>query len=285
MESFLLGILNGLTMGMLLFLAAVGFSITFGLMNVVNLAHGSFFMIGAYVGCTVSSYTNNFIIAVIAGGCAAGILGIVTRWSVLEHYAKDSLAQLLLTIGLLFIVADAALWIWGGNPYSLTNKPWGFKGSIQIGFISFPAYRLLVIIAGSVVAFLLWLFQERTKYGAIVRAGVDDEEIVRGIGINIPLVMTLVFGLGTFLAGIGGVIGGPIMGAYPGLDLNVLIHAMAVVIIGGIGNLRGTLVGALFVGLADNFGKIYFPAFNYSFLFALVAILLVVRPTGLWGEK
>ncbi len=284
MEFWLVQILNGTTMGMLLFMLAAGFTVIFGLMGIVNLAHGSFYMLGAYVGITLARSTDSFLAGVVTGACIIGLIGVVMRRGLLQYYAKEPLAQVLLTIGLLFILADAALWIWGGDPY-LLKKPAGFEGSVGIGAISFPTYRFLVIIVGLIMAILLWLFQERTKYGAIIRAGVDDEEMTRGIGINSPLVMTLVFGLGALLGGLGGVIGGPIMGSYPGLDLDVLVLAMAVVIIGGKGSLVGAFVGALFVGLADTFGKVLFPEFNYFLIFGFMAVILAVKPTGLFGRE
>lgn len=285
MERLLVDILNGLTMSMLLFLVSVGFSITFGLMNVVNMAHGGFFMLGAYISIMVVRFSGKFEVGLLAGAIATGVMGIFVRRGLLQRHAKEALSQLLLTIGLLFIFGDTALWIWGGYPLMMTNKPWGLEGSTKIGDLLFPKYRLFVILLGFVLAIIFWFLQERTRWGTIVRAGVDDEQMCRGIGIDIPLVTGLVFGLGSLLAGLAGVIAAPLMGAYPGLDLEVLTLSMAVVIIGGKGSLVGSFVGALLVGMADSIGPVYFPELKYFLIFGLVAILLVVRPSGLFGTE
>jgi branched-chain amino acid transport system permease protein len=193
------------------------------------------------------------------------------------------LQQVLLTFGFVLIIADVCLWIWGGNPMALP-KPSLFRGSIWIGSVVFPSYRLLVILVGVVIAVGLWIFQEKTKFGAIVRAGVDDEEMLRGSGINIQMVFAGVFGLGALLAGIGGMIGGPFVGVFPGADVSILLLALVVVIIGGVGSLRGAFVGSLFVGLVDNFGKALFPELSLFTLFAPMAIVLAIRPTGIFGN-
>jgi branched-chain amino acid transport system permease protein len=283
MEFWALQILNGITLGMLLFILAAGFTLIFGLMGVLNLAHGSLYLLGAYVGFSVAGYTHNFFLAIAAAVLAVGAVGMLIHWGLLR-YIPEHLPQVLLTIGLLFILADATLWIWGGYPFMI-GKPVGFQGTISLGDVSFPAYRLLVIMVGALVAVFLWWFQEKTKYGAIIRAGVDNEEMAQGVGINIRLVMTLVFGLGAALAALGGVIGGPFVGIYPGLDLEVLTLALVVVVIGGLGSLVGAFVGALIIGLADNLGKILLPELSLFLIFALMAIILAIRPTGLFGRE
>jgi branched-chain amino acid transport system permease protein len=194
------------------------------------------------------------------------------------------LQQVLLTFGFVMIIADLCLWVWGGNPLVLP-KPSAFKGSIWIGSVVFPSYRLFVILVGVITAVGLWIFQEKTKFGAIVRAGVDDEEMLRGSGINIQVVFIGVFGLGALLAGMGGIIGGPFVGVFPGVDLWILLLALVIVIIGGVGSLKGAFIGSLFVGLIDNFGKALFPELSLFTIFAPMAIILAIRPSGIFGKK
>jgi len=275
--------LNGLCFGMLLFVLAAGLSLIFGIMHVINLAHGSLYMVGAYFGVFLAAYTGNFLLAVIGGSVSTAILGMIVHRFLLRRFSGNILAQVLLTLGLLFILSDIALWIWGGEPL-LIDKPAFFNGVISIGEVSFPIYRLLIMVVGVLIGGFLWWFQEGTKYGAIIRAGVDDREMVETIGINIPLVMTLVFGLGAILAGVAGVLGGPMIGAYPGVDFDVLLLSIAVVIIGGLGSLRGALVGALIVGFMDSIGKGLFPEISLFILFAVTVAVLAVRPGGLFGR-
>jgi branched-chain amino acid transport system permease protein len=277
-------ILNGITLGMLLFLLAAGFTLIFGLMGILNLSHGTFYLLAAYMATAIVRYTNNFVLTVIAGMLAVGLLGMLLHQKLLR-YASEHLSQALLTIGISLFFGDLAIWIWGGNPYTM-RKPAGFQGSLDLfGGISFPAYRLLVILIGVIVATFLWWFYERSKYGAMIRAGVDDEEMARAIGINVRLLMTLVFGLGTLLAGLGGVVGAPFLGVYPGHDMEVLTLSLVVVVIGGMGSLLGAFVGALIVGVADNLTKILFPDLGLFFIFGLMALILALKPTGLFGKQ
>ncbi len=274
--------MNGISYGMLLFILAAGVTLIFGLMRILNLAQGSLFLLGAYVGLIICRYTDNFLLAAIAGALSIGTLGMLMYWGLLR-YSREHLPQILLTMGLLFIIGDAALWLWGGYPYVI-RKPGGFEGVVPVGNFTFPTYRLLLIVIAVILAVFLWWFQEKTKYGAIIRAGVDDEEMTQGIGINTPIVEILVFGLGSGLAGLGGVICGPLIGIYPGVDLEVLTMALVVVIIGGFGSLVGAFVGALIVGLADNLGKVFLPEFSPFLIFGIIALVLVIKPTGLFGR-
>ncbi len=284
MNTWIIQTMNGLSFGMLLFLLAAGLSFTFGLMNIVNLAHGSYFLVGAYVGLTVAKSTGNFILAVIAGAVSVGILGLLMQRFLLRHLQKEHLAQVLLTIGFLFILADLSLVIWGGAP-QIISKPPPFDGSMRIGDSAFPSYRVLIIAVGVVMAVLLWWLQERTAMGANVRAAVDDEEMSGSIGVNVSLLMTGVFGLGAALAAMSGVLGGAAMSIYPGFDLEVLLLALVVVIVGGLGSLKGAFVAALLVGLLDTFGKANFSELSQFTIFAPMAIILAIRPTGLFGRS
>lgn len=195
MAFWIIQTLNGLSFSMMLFLVAAGFTLIFGLMKIINIAHGSFYLLSAYIGLTVLQATENFLLATIASSIAVVLVGIAMQSLFLRRFHMQELQQVLLTFGFVLIIADLCLWIWGGNPMALP-KPSLFRGSIWIGNVVFPSYRLFVILVGVVVAVGLWIFQEKTKFGAIVRAGVDDEEMLRGSGINIQMVFVGVFGLG-----------------------------------------------------------------------------------------
>jgi branched-chain amino acid transport system permease protein len=283
MESWIVQMLNGIALAMLLFIIAAGFTLIFGLMGILNLSQGALYLVGGYVGVSVCHFTGNFFLGAIAGMFAVGILGILMQYVLLQH-THEHLPQALLTIGVAMFFGDLVIWIWGGYGH-LVPKPAIFEGSVQVGELSFPSYRFLVIIVGVIVAVFLWWFHEKSAYGAIVRAGEDDEDMIQGIGVNIHLVKTLVFGLGAMLAGLGGVIGGPFLGVYPGQDLEVLTLAMVVVVIGGKGSLLGAFLAALTVGLADNLGRILFPKLSLFLIFALMAIILSVKPEGIFGRQ
>lgn len=276
--------LNGLSFGMLLFLLAAGLSLTFGLMNVVNLAHGSYFLVGAYVGITVVQKTGNFFVAVVAAAISVGILGFLMQRYLLRHLQHEHLGQVLMTIGFLFVLGDLSLVVWGGSPQGAPKPPW-FDGSFRLGDAVFPIYRLFLIGVGIIIAVLLWLLQDRTAMGAKVRASVDHERMAGSTGINVSLLMTSVFGVGAALAAVSGVLGSAAMAIYPGADMEVLLLALVVVIIGGLGSLKGAFIAALLVGLLDNFGKALFPEISLFTIFAPMAIILAIRPTGLFGRS
>lgn len=275
--------INGISYGMLLFLLAAGLSLIFGLMRIVNMSHGSCYMFGAYVGITVGRYSGSFLLAILAAAITVAALGVLMQGLILQRLYENHLGQVLVTFGIVFIIADISLFIWGGYPQNIPPPP-PFQGAMIIGGITFPTYRLLVIGVGVLVALVLWWFQEGTKMGAAVRAAVDDEEMAHAIGLNVPLTNTTTFGIGAALAAIGGVIGGPFIGGYPGVDLEVLLLTFVVVIIGGLGSLRGAFVGAILVGLLDNFGKALFPELSLFTVFAAMAIILAFKPTGLFGR-
>ena len=277
-------ILNGLSFGFLLFLLGSGLSLMFGLMGIVNLSHGSYFMLGAYIGLSMSEWTGNFWLGAALGGLIMSLVGGLTERLLLRYLHLRHLDQVLLTFGFVYIFMDLSKWVWGGDPLSLA-KPALLNGSITILGDSFPIYRLAIIIIGSLIAILLWLFQEKTLIGAIVRAGVDDRQMVTGLGINITLISTGVFALGAFMAGFGGVVGGPILGAYQGMDLEVLILALVVVVVGGLGSLQGALLGSLLIGMLDNFGKALFPDLAMVTIFLAMAVILLLKPSGLLGKK
>jgi branched-chain amino acid transport system permease protein len=276
--------LNGISFGLLLFLLASGLTLIFGLMRVANIAHGSYYLLGAYVGLSVMRWTHAFSIAILAGGITVAAIGILMQRWFLARFHQQTLAQVLLTMGFAFIFSDQALLLWGGDPQSVPT-PRALAGTLVAGPIYFPIYRLFVIAVGVSVYAALWLLLERTRVGARVRAAVDDAEMARGLGIDVWRVFTGVFALGAFLAAAAGVIGGAFLSVYPGADFDVLPLAFVVVIVGGLGSLRGALIGSLLVGLLDNFGKALFPELSYFTLFAPMALILAIRPTGLFGRR
>ena len=276
--------LNGISFGMLLFLLAAGLSLIYGLMKVLNLTHGSFYLLGGYIGLAVVHSTGSFILATLAGSLAIAVVGIVMERFFLRRFHLQELPQALVTFGFLFIFSDLATVIWGGNPETIP-KPAMLQSSMQLGGFYYPSYRLFIIGFGLVIAALLWWLQDGTRVGGMVRASVDDEEVARALGINVSLLFTLVFALGAFLAALGGVMGGPIVGVYPGADFEVLLLGFVVVIIGGLGSLKGALVGGLIVGLLDNFGKVFFPELALFTIFAPMALILAARPAGLFGRE
>ncbi|HEU5320678.1 MAG TPA: branched-chain amino acid ABC transporter permease [Methylomirabilota bacterium] len=285
MTFWVLQVLNGVSFGMLLFLLAAGLSLIYGLMKILNLAHGSYYVLGAYVALSVVRATGSLLLAALAGIAAVTLLGMLMERVFLRRLpANEELPQALLTFGCLLVFGDVALWIWGGTPQTLP-RPESLSTSIRVAGLVFPRYRLFVIAVGLVVGLALWALQERTTLGARVRAAIDDAEIARATGIDVSRLCTAVFAVGAGLAALGGIIGGPLLGVYPGADFEILLLAFVVVIIGGLGSLKGAFLGGLLVGLLDNFGKALFPEFALFTIFAPMAVILAVRPTGLFGAR
>jgi branched-chain amino acid transport system permease protein len=214
---------------------------------------------------------------------AVALIGVAMERFFLRRLKQQVLAQVLMTMGFALIFQDLALLIWGGDPYTI-SVPTFLSGAFRAGVIVFPVYRMFIIMAATAVGIALWLFLENTRAGATIRAAVDDGEMAQGVGINVPVVSMGVFALGAFLAALGGVVGGGFIGVYPGVDFEILPYAFVVVIVGGLGSLQGAIVGSLMVGLLDNFGKALFPELSYFTLFAPMALILAVRPTGLFGK-
>jgi branched-chain amino acid transport system permease protein len=274
--------LNGISFAMILFLLASGFEIIAGVMNIVNLAHGSFFMLGAYTGVTVIRRTGSFLLGVIAGTAIVGLLGLLTERFLFRHL-REHQQHVFLTFGIVYVLTDVTRMIWGADPYGV-SAPAIFAGSIDIMGRTFPIFRLFLIPVGLLVALGLWLFQNKTRLGAIVRAGVDDSEMVGVIGINIRLLSMWVFTGGLLLAGFGGVMSAPIIAVVPGLDWEVLNLALVVVVVGGLGSLGGALVGSILIGLADSFGRFLLPEISIILTFAILAIILTTKPSGIFGD-
>jgi len=274
---------NGLSYGALLFLLASGLSLIFGVMRVVNLAHGSYFMLGGYVGLSVVWRTGSYVLALAAGALVLAVVGMAMERLFLRRLPGQTLGQVLMTIGFALIFQDLALLIWGGDPYAI-RPPSMLAGVLTAGPGRFPIYRIFIIVVAVVIGAALWLALDRTRVGAMIRAAVDDPEMAQGIGIRVPRISLGVFGLGAALAAFGGVVGAGFLGVYPGLDFEILPYAFVVVIVGGLGSLPGAMVGSLLVGLLDNFGKALFPELSYFTLFAPMALILALKPTGLFGR-
>jgi branched-chain amino acid transport system permease protein len=275
---------NGLSYGALLFLVGSGLSLIFGVMRIVNLSHGSYFLLGGYVALSVIWTTGSWLLAIPVAALTIGVLGLLMERFFLRPLGFDPLRQVLLTVGFAFLFQQAALDIWTGNNFDI-SPPAMLSQSIPIAGIYFPAYRMFMIATAVVIGIVLWLAMEKTRLGAAVRATVDDSQMARGVGVDTNKISMLIFALGAFLAALGGVICGAFLGIYPGLDFEMLPLAFAVVIIGGMGSLGGAAIGALAVGLADNFGKALFPEISYFTLYAPMALILAIKPTGLFGRE
>ena len=279
-EFLVVQTLNGLVYSMLLFLLALGLSLTFGLMRVVNLAHGAFFLVGAYCGLTAWSLTQSFWLALLAGSVAVALAGALLEHLWLQKfYVRDEIDQVILTFGFALVFADVMKMLWGKDIRALP-PPAAFAGAIEISGISFPSYRLLLIAIGVIFFLAVWLVLARTRIGALIRASVSDRVMVSGLGFNIRLLFTGVFAFGTGLAGLAGVLGAPILGIYPGLDFDVLITTLIVVVVGGQGNVAGAFAASLLIGMAETFGKAIYPAAASFIIFGLMVAVLLYRTWG-----
>ncbi|MFY9693730.1 MAG: branched-chain amino acid ABC transporter permease [Xanthobacteraceae bacterium] len=275
---------NGISYGALLFLLGAGLSLIFGVMRIVNLAHGAYFLWGGYIALSVIWATGSWALSLPLAALAVAVLGLVMERVFLRPLGFDPLRQVLLTVGFAYLFQQGALDIWGGNNFEI-DPPDALEHSVTLGGVYFPLYRVFMIATALVIGIAIWLAMEKTRIGAAVRATVDDAQMARGVGIDTNRISMLIFALGAFLAGLGGVIGGGFLGVYPGLDFEILPLAFAVVIIGGMGSLGGAAIGAMLVGLADNFGKALFPELSYFTLYAPMVLILAIRPTGLFGRE
>ncbi len=297
---FLEQILNGLQMGVMLFLMSAGLTLVFGIMQVVNLAHGSFYMIGAYVAATVTMKSGSFILGLLAALPATALAGMVVELLILRKlYDRDHLDQVLATFGLIFFFNELTRIIWGRQPLFMDVPDW-LSGSVQLlPGINYPVYRLAIILVGILVALFLYLLFSRTRLGMQIRAGATNREMVEALGVNIRLLYTLIFGLGTLLAGLAGVMAGPILAVEAGMGESILILTFVVIVIGGIGSVRGALIGALLVGLVDTLARSFLPDLLRFFMetsaadrmgasmasmsvYILMALILACKPTGLF---
>jgi branched-chain amino acid transport system permease protein len=274
---------NSISYGGLLFLLSAGFSLIFGLMRIPNLMHGSFFLLGAYFGVTFLNRGVNFWLAALLSAAAMAAIGALIERFLLRRLAGQELAQVLLTLGLSFVVADLCLIVWTGDPWQPAT-PSGLQGALQVSGLFFPIFRLVVVLVAVAIAIALWLLVDWTRLGAMIRAGVDDAPMARVVGIKVSQLFTLIFALGAGLAAFGGVMGAPILSVYPGLDGEMLPVALIVVILGGTGSLLGALVGSFVIGFLYNFGQAWFPDLAYVILFLPMVVVLALRPQGLFGK-
>jgi branched-chain amino acid transport system permease protein len=284
LDELALQALNGLSFGALLFLLASGFTLVFGLMKIVNLAHGAFYLVGGYVGIAAFGATRSFPVAVVAGAATAAVFGLASERLLLRRVRGQELPEVLLTVGIALIIADGCLAVFGGNPRSIPI-PTPLAGSVRLGSYAYPAYRLFVVALAVTVGVALYLVQHRTRLGALIRAGVDDREIAGAMGIDVPRVFTAMFVFGGALAGLAGVVAAGLLTLRPGADTDILLFALVVVVIGGLGSLQGAAVGSVLIGLVDAFSKVWVPELSYFAVFAPMAIILMFRPAGLFARS
>ena len=283
MIGTLMQMLNALALSSLLFIVASGFTLIFGLLRVVNLAHGTLYLLGGYIGMTITVASGSFSLGIIGAAVTIAVLGLsLDRW-LLERVKDAELKQVLLTLGVAMLLNDQALVLWGGDARTIP-VPELLQGAAQLGSLYYPKYRLVVLASGLLIFMLLWFGYNRTKLGALIRAGVDDKEMVQAMGVDIRKLFVLTFMIGSALAGIAGVLGGAFLTLYPGADSEILVFALAIVLIGGRGSLAGAAVGSLLVGFLSTFGQVWFPELSYFVIFGPMAILLAFRPLGLFGR-
>ncbi|MBC8209133.1 MAG: branched-chain amino acid ABC transporter permease [Desulfobulbaceae bacterium] len=300
MLLFVEQLLNGLQLGVMLFLMSAGLTLVFGIMQVVNLAHGSFYMIGAYVAATVMLKSGSFVLALAVALPVTAAVGMLVELTVLRRlYERDHLDQVLATFGLIFFFNELTRMIWGRQPLFMDVPPWLSRTVELLPGIYYPSYRLLIIAVGILVALFLYLLFSRTRLGLQIRAGATNREMVAAMGINIRVLYTLVFGLGALLAGLAGAMAGPILAVEAGMGESILILTFVVIVIGGIGSIRGAFVGALVVGMVDTLGRAFLPQiFRLLFdsaaadrlglalasmaVYVFMALILAWKPRGLF---
>jgi len=293
---FLAAVLSGITLGALYFLVASGFTLIFGLMRNVNLAHGSLYLLGGYLGFEIADRTGAWLLALPVVFVVVALLGVVLQWAVFRRMEGEELRQTLVTIGLSIVIADILLWIWGGQSYQILTPDF-LAGPMELPLVTavrsdgtavylrYPRVRMWILIAAIVVGVAMWLVMTRTRIGMLIRAGVDDREMLAASGLPIQVVFVLVFAFGAGLAGVAGVVGGTFQSLAPGEDTRFLLASLVVVIVGGMGSIPGAALGALIIGLAEQIGLVYAPTYSVVFTFLIMAAVLAFRPQGLLGAR
>jgi len=292
---FLNALFGGVTLGALYFLVASGFTLIFGLMRNVNLAHGSLYLLGGYLGFEISERTGSWLLAFPVVFILVGLLGIVLQTQVFRRMEGEELRQTMVTIGLSVVIADIMLWIWGGQSYTIYAPDWlfgpvtlpvisGVRDTGEIVYLRYPAVRMAILVAAIVIGVAMWLVLNRTRLGMLVRAGVDDREMLSASGVRIQYVFVAVFAFGAGLAGMAGIVGGTFQSLSPGEDTRFLLASLVVVIVGGMGSIPGAAIGALVIGLSEQLGLVYAPTYSVVFTFLIMAAVLAFRPQGLLGE-
>jgi branched-chain amino acid transport system permease protein len=283
-SSLITQLFMGLQIGMVYVMLAIGLSLIFGLMTVVNFAHGAFFMFGAYMGLFMMGLTGNFWLSLVFVPVATGLLGLVVeRFTIRPLYGRDLNYPLLLTFGLSFVMIEGVRLIWGtgGSPF---NTPSMLTGPVNLGFALFPKYRVFVIVVTALIVLGLWLFLEKTNLGLVIRAGTRDSIIVRVLGVDISRVWFVVFGIGTALAGVAGLLAAPMRGVHPDMGIGMLIECFVVVVVGGMGSILGAVVAGLLIGEVVSMVSMFYPMMGEVAIFIFMAIVLLIRPSGLFGE-
>lgn len=283
-KLFFTTLLNSLTLASLYFLVASGFTLVFGLMRNVNLAHGSLYLLGAYVGWMVGDKTGSWVLAVCAGFLTAAVVGLLLQVLVFRHMQGQDLRQTLVTIGVSIVLADLMLWGWGAEIYTFDPPAWIYGSTSLPLVMKFPTYRIAVFVMALAIGFALWWFLARTRIGMMIRAGVDDRAMLAAAGVNVQLVFALTFAIGAGMAGLAGVVGGSALSVSPGEDTRYLLASLVVVIVGGMGSVGGAAIGALLIGLAEQFGLAYAPTYSVVFTFVIMVLALAFRPRGIMGR-
>ena len=295
-KTFVNTLLNGVTLGGLYFLVASGFTLVFGLMRNVNLAHGSMYLLGAYIGYDVAEASGSWFLGLAAAFLVIALIGALLQILVFRLMEGDDLRQTLVTIGLSIVAADLMLAIWTGVTYQFAPPEWLFgaaklpivsvvKSSGAVVYIKYPIYRMSVLLVAVAIGIALWLFLNRTRIGMMIRAGVNDRDMLSASGVNVQLVFAVVFAIGAGLAGFAGVVGGTALSIAPGEDIRYLLASLIVVIVGGLGSVTGAAIGALLIGLAEQFGLAYFPTYGVVLTFLIMVFVLAVRPQGIMGGR
>lgn len=275
--------INGLTLSALLFIMAIGLNLSFGLLRVVNLSHGAFYLFGGYIGLTVLKTTNSWLLALLVGAIVSGLLAFAEEYFLLRRARGKPTIETLITLSVAIIISDLIVVLWGGNPKML-SIPAYLKGFITVSSINIPKYNIFVFIFAVILGVIIWLIINKTRIGMIIRAGVDNFEMVAALGINIRKMFTLVFALAGFLAGMAGVIGGTYLMVAPGEDWRILVYTLLIMIVGGMSSFGGTVIGSLIIGMIFSFGSLFIPQLYLFLMFAPVAAVLVVKPQGLFGR-
>jgi len=284
MFFFSLAFLNGLTLAALVFIVTSGLTLSFGLMRIVNLNHGAFYLTGGYIGLSVLKATGNWVLSVLAGGLTIAVAAFFEERFLLKRVREQSLVVTLMTLSIAIIIADLDLVIWGGNP-RLVDIPQILNLPVHLLGVMYPGYRLFILILAIIIGIALWIFLKKTKVGITIRAGIDNSEMVAVLGINVEKVFTLVFVISGFLAGIAGVIGGSFSMVAPGQDWNMLTFALVAIIIGGMGSFAGSIIGSLITGLVFSYASAYIPQLSNFFIFLPVAVVIAVWRKGLFGKS
>lgn len=284
MKQFVLTFLNGLTLAALYFLVASGFTLVFGLMRNVNLAHGSLYLLGAYIGYEVGDHTGSWFLAALAGFVSTALFGVILQLLIFRRMMGQELRQTMVTIGISIVLADLMLAIWSGTTYQFDPPDW-LDGATPLPFIkAYPTIRIMVLVTAIVIGILLWLFLTRTRIGMMIRAGVDDRGMLAASGVNVQSIFVATFAVGAGLAGFAGVVGGSALSIAPGEDTRYMLASLVVVIVGGMGSVPGAAIGALLIGLAEQFGLAYTPTYGAVYTFLIMVLVLAVRPQGLLGR-